>query len=107
MCVPVIFIGQGLVNAVVEVFVVREDDMPANIVKLGACQIRVLGAAGFNWRRELTKPSGVISVDASPPGVSFESIIIHDGPFCALSEHCPNPGISVGPYQLMKALSSS
>ena len=28
----------------------------------------------------LTKPSGVISVEASPPGVSFESMIIHDGP---------------------------
>lgn len=37
MCVPVIFVGQCLVNAVVEVLVVREDDMPANIVELGAC----------------------------------------------------------------------
>lgn len=46
MCVPVIFIGQCLVNAVVEVFVVREDDMPANIVKLGACQSRALRSSG-------------------------------------------------------------
>lgn len=27
-----------------------------------------------------TKPSGVISVEARPPGVSLESMIIHDGP---------------------------
>jgi hypothetical protein len=27
-----------------------------------------------------TKPSGVTSVDARPPGVLFESTIIHDGP---------------------------
>ena len=27
-----------------------------------------------------TKPSGVTSVDASPPGVSFESTIIQEGP---------------------------
>ena len=29
-----------------------------------------------------------MSVEASPPGVSFESMIIHDGPSCALSERC-------------------
>lgn len=28
-----------------------------------------------------TNPSGVVSVEARPPGVSFESIIIHEGPF--------------------------
>jgi ABC-type hemin transport system substrate-binding protein len=32
--VPVIFLGQGLVNAVVEVLVVGEDDVAANIVEL-------------------------------------------------------------------------
>ena len=31
-----------------------------------------------------TKPSGVTSVEASPPALSFESKINHDGPFCAL-----------------------
>ena len=41
MCVPVIGFGQCLVNAVVEVFVVREDDMPANVVELEICQNRV------------------------------------------------------------------
>lgn len=40
MCVPVIFFGQCLSNAVVEVFVVRENDMAADIVELGACQSR-------------------------------------------------------------------
>ena len=30
----------------------------------------------------LTNPSGVTSVDASPPGISLESMIIHDGPSC-------------------------
>lgn len=30
----------------------------------------------------LTKPSGVTSVDASPPGVWFESTISHDGLSC-------------------------
>ena len=41
MCVPIIRFGQCLVNAVVEVFVMREDDMPANVVELGLCQSRV------------------------------------------------------------------
>ena len=31
-------------------------------------------------RRRLTNPSGVVSVDASPPGISLQSTIIHDGP---------------------------
>lgn len=63
--------------------------MPADIIELGACQSRVSGTAGlYELVNRLTKPSGVMSVEASPPGVSLESMIIHDGPSCALCEHC-------------------
>lgn len=34
MCIPVLLLGQRLIDNVVEVLVVGEDDMPANIVKL-------------------------------------------------------------------------
>ena len=53
MCVPVVFFGQCLVNAVVEVFVVREDDVPANIVELEQCKRAVSGAARLNWPGDL------------------------------------------------------
>ena len=36
MGIPIVLLGQGLVNAVIKVFVVREDDMAANVVQL--CQ---------------------------------------------------------------------
>jgi hypothetical protein len=76
MCVPVIVVGEGLVDAVVEVLVVGEDDMAADVVELWLMRWRAA-----NWaREELTKPSGVTSVEAKPPGVSFESTISHEGP---------------------------
>ena len=59
--------------------------MPANIIELDIYQSRISG--GTQLARGLTKPSGVMSVEASPPGVSLESTIIHDGPFCVLIEH--------------------
>ena len=34
MRVPVIFLGKGLVDAVVKVLIVREDDMATNIIEL-------------------------------------------------------------------------
>jgi len=34
---PVIFLGQGLVDAVVKVLVVGEDDMATNVVELERC----------------------------------------------------------------------
>lgn len=34
MGVPIVVFGQGLVNAVIEVFVVGEDDVAADVVKL-------------------------------------------------------------------------
>lgn len=34
MGVPIIFFGQSFVNAIIEVFVVRENDMTADIVEL-------------------------------------------------------------------------
>jgi hypothetical protein len=34
MSVPIVFFGQGFINAIIEVFVVREDDMTTNIVQL-------------------------------------------------------------------------
>lgn len=87
MCVPVILFWQGLVNAVVEIFVMREDDVPANIVELSRCQCDVRVEIRAHWVGEITNPSGVISVEAKPPGVSLESMIIHDGPSYTLSEH--------------------
>ena len=83
MRIPVIFGRQSLVNAVVEIFVVGENNVAANIVELIANQL----GAREGGRESRTKPSGVISVDANPPGVSFESIIIHDGPFCTLDKY--------------------
>jgi hypothetical protein len=77
VCVPIFHLRQCLVNAVVEVFVVREDNVAANIIELTTELAFVLE----HRNGTLTKPSGVTSVDASPPGVSLESIIIHDGPF--------------------------
>jgi len=76
--IPVFGLGQCLVDAVVEVLVVGEDNMATNIVEL-----RGKGLDSFSSQLKggrLTKPSGVTSVEARPPGVSFESIIIHDGP---------------------------
>lgn len=78
MRVPIVFSRQGFVDAVVEVFVVRKDDMTANIIQLcdksAGSQVQNSAAAA------LTKPSFVTSVDARPPGVSLESMINHDGP---------------------------
>jgi len=34
---PVVIVGEGLVDAVVEVLVVGEDDMATNVVELGGC----------------------------------------------------------------------
>lgn len=34
MCKPIVFFGQGFIDAVVEVFVVREDDMAADVIQL-------------------------------------------------------------------------
>lgn len=81
---PVIVLGKGLVDAVVEVLVVGEDDVATDIVELVKLRLAVcwggrrLRLAG----RELTKPSGVTSVLARPPARSAESTISHEGPFC-------------------------
>ena len=34
MCIPIILVGQCLLDAVVKIFIVREDDMPADIIEL-------------------------------------------------------------------------
>lgn len=85
---PVVFVGERLVQAVIKVLVVGEDDMTTNIVEL------LFSFIGFGQRERLsrrlkanrsggslTKPSGVTSVEASPPGFSFASSISHEGPF--------------------------
>jgi len=36
MCIPILLVWQGLVDTIVEIFVVGEDDMAADIVELGA-----------------------------------------------------------------------
>jgi hypothetical protein len=76
--VPVLRLGQGLVDAVVKVLVVGEDDMATDVVELAGS--RQWGGRRGEGARRLTKPSGVTSVEARPPGVALESIIIHDGP---------------------------
>lgn len=78
MRIPVFGLGQCLIDTVVEVLVVGEDDMATNIVELRAKELDSFTSQLEGGR--LTKPSGVTSVEASPPGVSFESMIIHDGP---------------------------
>lgn len=84
MVVPVVLLGQGLVEAVVEVLVVGEDNVAANIVQL---PMAPLASATSTWRGQtvererLTKPSGVTSVAARPPALSPESTINHEGPF--------------------------
>ena len=62
--------------------------MSANVVELSAIQpiVQLPLFKEVQMCRGRTKPSGVMSVDANPPGVSFESMIIHDGPSCALGE---------------------
>jgi len=81
MGVPIRLVWKRLVDAVIEVLVVGEDDVTANIVELS----RVSEIA---WKEEcanvLTKPSGVVSVEARPPGTSLESTMSHEGSFCAL-----------------------
>ena len=49
--------------------------MTADVVELETVSSRATKAG---WAR--TNPSGVTSVEANPPGVSFESMIIHVGP---------------------------
>ena len=105
MCVPVILLGQCLVNAVVEVFVVGENDVSANIVELITGQ-RVVARSTWCYMGH-TKPSGVTSVDAKPPGVSLESMIIHDGPPCALNELCERIVAALDAHQLIETLRSS
>ena len=79
MRIPVIFVGKRLVNAVVEILVMREYDMATDVVELR----RIRDCSSHSQRRvQLTKPSGVTSVEASPPGVLFASTIIHEGPSC-------------------------
>jgi hypothetical protein len=75
--VPVGLFGESLVDAVVEVLVVREDNVATDIVELSMA----VSAAQLHSSvcvKLLTKPSGVTSVEARPPGMSFESTINQD-----------------------------
>lgn len=47
MGVPVVRFGQGLIQAVVEVLVVREDDVAADIVELRGDLLAMVGLEGF------------------------------------------------------------
>ena len=80
MSVPIILAREGLIDAVVEVFVVGEDNVAADVVKLGRLVVWCSERGASRGAR--TKPSGVTSVEARPPGISLLSIIIHEGPFC-------------------------
>jgi hypothetical protein len=48
VCVPVVVAGEGLVDAVVEVLVVGEDDVAADVVELGTVRGEVNGWAGYS-----------------------------------------------------------
>lgn len=78
MRVPVLLFGQCLIDAVIEITVMREYDMSADVVQLD--EQSIASQLGEWHIKRRTKPSGVTSVEARPPGVSFESMIIHDGP---------------------------
>ena len=81
MLVPVGLVGEGFVDAVVEVLVVGEDDVAADVVELEeGGRVRSVLCRWGGWGG-LTKPSGVMSVEARPPGMSLLSTIIHDGSF--------------------------
>ena len=80
MSVPVGLVGESFVDAVVEVLVVGEDDMAADIVELGGGRALAECAQKAGKVYGHTKPSGVMSVEARPPGMSVVSMIIHDGP---------------------------
>lgn len=60
--------------------------MAADIVELKALSVFWKSRA-VEWPR--TKPSAVVSVEARPPAVWLQSIIIHDGPSFALISHTP------------------
>lgn len=79
--VPVIILGESLVDAVVEVLVVGEDNVATDIVELEKIQVSTKFSNKI-YQQQLTKPSGVVSVLARPPALSEESTISHEGPFC-------------------------
>ena len=62
----------------------RKEDMTAHIVKLSLMLANARLCASIadlrEWKGNHTNPSSVTSVDANPPGISFESTIIQDGP---------------------------
>lgn len=106
MGVPVVLVRESLINAVVEVLVVREDDVTTNIVELRWKGYVSLDRQEMVSYGERTKPSGVVSVEARPPGVALESMIIHDGPSCIYQPqvHVNAFGTS---YNLLETLGST
>lgn len=55
----------------------------------------------------LTKPSGVVSVEARPPGIGLESTIIHEGPSWCLLAIAPPWACRSSTYNLVEALCCS
>ena len=100
MRVPIFFSGQSLIDAIVKVFVVGKENVATDIVKLHATLALTAPNVHF-LKPTLTNPSGVTSVEAKPPGVSFESTIIHDGPSCNCYELDGEFIFNRVPYQLM------
>jgi hypothetical protein len=86
---PVLLVRQGLIYAVVEVLVVGEDNMPTDVIQLetpawSAEELSCASPRQMDHNEEggsHTKPSGVMSVEASPPAFSSDSSSSHDGPF--------------------------
>lgn len=100
--VPVGLFGESLVDTVVEVLVVGEDNVATDIVKLsGALDPEFAEPVTSTL---LTKPSGVVSVEARPPGISFESTIIHEGPSCIYEYGILQRANQRRTYQLLEAL---
>lgn len=95
--VPVILHWQSFINAIIEIFIMREYNMTAHIIEL------ICWLGDFKHRKKqdwLTNPSAVTSVEARPPGVAFESMISHDGPSIWLRRlAAPRP---VGPLPIIR-----
>jgi hypothetical protein len=79
---PILIPGESLVDAVIEVLVVGEDNVATDIVQLWTESVFDL-TIGDQSRR--TKPSGVTSVEARPPGVSLESMMSHEALSCSFN----------------------
>lgn len=72
MGVPVLLSGQGFINAIVEVFVVGEDDMAADVVELRG------ESDGVERRKERTYESFLCDICGSQ--ATWHFVVVNDHP---------------------------